>query len=83
MHLPTEKHDLKDSKRQAVYKFYEKTFDLDCTAMTKPDGSIDESAVTIEPEEALHVFTADHPRPDHALAGGDAVFARIQELVQK
>jgi hypothetical protein len=81
VHLPTDKHDLKENKRQAVYRFYAKTFGLDCSGMTRADGSIDESAAIIEPEELLHVFNEDHPRPGHALAGGEAVFARIQELI--
>lgn len=46
VHLPNERHDFKENKRQAVYDFFIDVFLL--------DGSmLDESKVTIEPEEAL------------------------------
>ena len=46
VHLPNERHDFKDNKRQAVYDFFIDVFGLDRTML-------DESKITIEPDEAL------------------------------
>ena len=46
VHLPAERHDFGPSKRQAVYDFFADVFGLDRT-------KIDESKVTIEPEEMM------------------------------
>lgn len=46
IHLPKERHDFGDNKRNAVYKFFIDTFNLDTS-------KLDESKVTIENENAL------------------------------
>jgi hypothetical protein len=46
VHLPNERHDFKDNKRQAVYDFFIDVFGLDRTML-------DESKIEIEPDEAL------------------------------
>ncbi len=46
VHLPNERHDFKENKRQAVYDFFIDVFGLDRTML-------DESKVTIEPDDAL------------------------------
>jgi hypothetical protein len=46
VHLPGERHDFKENKRQAVYDFFIDVFGLDRT-------KLDESKITIEPDEAL------------------------------
>ena len=46
VHLPNERHDFKENKRNAVYDFFIDVFGLDRTML-------DESKVTIEPDEAL------------------------------
>ena len=46
VHLPNERHDFKENKRQAVYDFFIDVFGLD-------RSMLDESKVTIEPDEAL------------------------------
>lgn len=46
IHLPKERHDFGDNKRNAVYKFFIDTFKLDAS-------KLDESKVTIEDENAL------------------------------
>ena len=46
VHLPNERHDFKENKRQAVYDFFIDVFGLDRTML-------DESKVTIEPDEML------------------------------
>ena len=46
VHLPNERHDFKENKRQAVYDFFIDVFRLD-------RAMLDESKVTIEPDQAL------------------------------
>lgn len=46
IHLPKERHDFGDNKRNAVYKFFIDTFNLDAS-------KLDEIKVTIEDENAL------------------------------
>ena len=46
VHLPDERHDFKENKRQAVYDFFVDVFGLN-------RSMLDESKITIEPEEAL------------------------------
>ena len=46
IHLPKERHDFGPNKRNAVYRFFIDTFGLD-------ESKLDESKVTIEPEESL------------------------------
>ena len=46
VHLPDERHDFGPNKRQAVYEFFADVFGLD-------RSMIDESKVTIQPEEAI------------------------------
>lgn len=46
IHLPKERHDFGPNKRNAVYKFFIETFNLDAS-------KLDESKVTIEEENAL------------------------------
>ena len=46
VHLPNERHDFKENKRQAVYDFFIDVFGLD-------RKMLDESKITIEPDEML------------------------------
>ena len=46
VHLPNERHDFKENKRQAVYDFFIDVFGLDRTMLV-------ESKIEIEPDEAL------------------------------
>ena len=46
VHLPNERHDFRENKRNAVYDFFIDVFGLD-------RSMLDESKVTIEPDEAL------------------------------
>ena len=46
VHLPNERHDFKENKRQAVYDFFIDVFGLDRSLL-------DESKIEIEPDEAL------------------------------
>jgi len=68
LHLSDEGHDYGFSKRLGAYKFLAKHLDLSLDNVSKPDGSIDESFVTIEKTEDLYVFNAEHPRPAYAVS---------------
>ncbi|MHC4481916.1 MAG: alpha/beta hydrolase family protein [Planctomycetota bacterium] len=73
LHLPDEEHDYDLSKRIGAYRFLAKHLGLALDKVTKCDGSIDESDIEIEKPELMHVFSAEHPRPAHAVMGDDAV----------
>ncbi|MHC4708677.1 MAG: hypothetical protein ACYS8I_16535 [Planctomycetota bacterium] len=87
MHLPDEKHDYGPSKRAGAYRFFARHLRLSLDKVAKPDGSIDESDITIETidesditierPETMHVFTDDHPRPAHAVRCGEALEALL------
>jgi len=56
VHFPAEGHDYGPSKRAAMYRFMAKHLKLDSTKVFNTNGEIDESAITIEPMNALKVF---------------------------
>jgi hypothetical protein len=66
-HFPTEGHDYGPSKRAAAYHFLAKQLGLNLKAIENSSGTIDESFVKVLPQDDLRVFTAEHPRPDHAI----------------
>jgi len=70
VHLPNEGHDYGPSKRNALYKFVAKNFNLDIHKIEDKDGKIDESQVTIEKEPLMYVF-GDHGQylPKDAIHG--------------
>ena len=76
-HFGDEGHDYGRSKRLAAYGFFAKHLGLSLKKVTGADGSVDEDAVTIEKREAMHVFTAKHPRPARAVKGDKAVEALL------
>lgn len=78
LHLADEKHDYGYSKRVGAYKFLAKHLGLSLDALAKSDGSFDETDIIIEPQEAMHVFTADHPKPKHAVKTPEAVEALLK-----
>jgi len=67
LHLANEEHDYGFSKRLGAYKFLAKHLGMSLDKVSKPDGSIDESFVTIEKQDDLYVFNAAHPRPAYAV----------------
>jgi dienelactone hydrolase len=76
VHLPQEGHDYGYSKRTSVYPFFAFHLGLRYKDIPYNEG-FDESFVTVLPEEALRVFNEDHPRPENALEGDDAVMAYL------
>lgn len=70
VHLPAEGHDFGPSKRKALYDFLVSAFRLSNTGLVRPDGTYDESGVTLEQPAALCVFGEKGEKlPAHALHG--------------
>lgn len=72
-HLAQEGHDYGISKRKAMYPFMARHLGLSLQNITSGSGEIDESFITVEPEQTLRVFNATHQRPSYALTGEPAV----------
>lgn len=72
VHLPDEGHDYGSSKRAAAYRFLARHLGLDLARVVK-NGQPDETPNTILDRDALRVFTSEHPRPDRAVLGNEAV----------
>ncbi len=70
VHLPLDKHDFGISKRVPVYQFMAKYLGLNLKAIQDSTGAINESAITIEPEQAMFVFGDKGEKlPAHAIKG--------------
>ena len=67
LHLANEAHNYGPSKRAGAYRFFAKHLGLSLDKVRKKDGSIDESDIEIEKEEAMYVFGPEHPMPAHAV----------------
>ncbi len=78
LHLPNEGHDYGLSKRAGAYRFLAKHLELSLDKVTKANGSIDESDITIEKPETMNVFTPEHPRPAHAVKGDEVIDALLE-----
>ncbi|WP_273565524.1 alpha/beta hydrolase family protein [Maribacter halichondriae] len=72
VHLPSEKHDYRYSKRAPMYNFFAYHLALDLSAIPYEDG-FKEDFVTVLPKEDLKVFNATHALPENALKGDAAV----------
>ena len=79
VHFVDEVHDYGPSKRAAMYRFMARHLKLNLAAVTNLDGSIDESRIDTQPRESLLVWDDDHPLPEHALHGYEAVMAAFRE----
>ncbi len=80
VHLKEEGHDFGINKRAAVYEFMAKHLGLNIKAIQDASGKIDESKITIEPEQALYVFGKNGELlPAHAVKG----FANLETLFYK
>jgi dienelactone hydrolase len=80
VHFPEGKHDYNYEKRVPMYHFLAKHLGLDIKAVTNPDGNIDESKSEVEDANKLLVFSSNHPFPDNALTGLDAIVQRFKTL---
>jgi hypothetical protein len=66
VHLGDEGHDYGYSKRIHVYRFLAEHLDLSLERVLKPNGSLSEDDVVIQPYDSLLVFNDDFRRPPHA-----------------
>lgn len=70
VHLPNDKHDFGITKRVPLYYFFAKYLSLNIKTLQNAAGNIDESSITIEPEQALYVFGDKGERlPANAIHG--------------
>ncbi len=78
-HFPDEGHDYGYSKRCPAYRFLARHLGLSLSAVQAADGSIDESAVTVESREMLLAFCPHHPMPGRALRSPEAVEGQLAD----
>lgn len=79
VHLESEGHDYGPSKRAAMYHFMVKHLSLDGSKVFSRDGRLDESAITVEPENDLKVFGENGEKlPANALKD----FDRLEKFFQ-
>jgi dienelactone hydrolase len=78
VHLADEAHDYGPSKRAAAYRFLARHLGLDLAAVTRLDGSIDETPVTIEPRDTMLAFTVAAPRPSRGLQGYEQIIGALR-----
>ena len=83
VHLPNEKHDYGPSKRDAMYRFVGERFHLNLAVIQNPNGAIDESRITIEEPDSLHVFNQSFPLPANTLRSAAAVESTLEKLQTK
>ena len=72
VHFPAEVHDYGYNKRSVAYTFLAHHLNLNIGNIPYKNG-FDESFITILPEDELRVFDTEHPMPDNALIGNEAV----------
>ena len=77
VHLPNDKHDFGITKRIPLYEFMAKYLNLNIKAIQNDSAKIDESKITIEPEQAMYVFGDKGEKlPAHAVHG----FENLEKL---
>jgi sugar phosphate isomerase/epimerase/dienelactone hydrolase len=84
VHLPNDKHDFGITKRIPLYNFMAKYLNLNINAIQNDSGRIDESKITIEPEQAMYVFgDKGELLPAHAIKGFENMEKVFAEEIQK
>jgi hypothetical protein len=81
-HFADEGHDYGPAKRLAMYKFMARYLHLNLKAIVSDARALDESDAAIDPPDSLRVFTAENPRPDHALKDSQAVAGALEKARQ-
>lgn len=80
-HFPQEGHDYGFSKRNVMYRFVAKHFNLDINQILDKDGTIDESQVVIEDESKMLVFGKDKSKmPKNMIKGRNAFIELMKEV---
>lgn len=83
VHLPKESHDFGPSKRNALYRFVSRYFDLPIERI-ETEGKIDESFVHIEPASAMFAFgDQGELLPRGAIHGYDELVNVYQKVMAK
>jgi uncharacterized protein len=62
-HFANEGHDYGFSKRQVMYVFLAKHFNLNLTPLMKPSGEVNEDFVVLQDRLSMEVFNEKQPRP--------------------
>ncbi len=84
VHLPNDKHDFGITKRTPLYQFMAKYLNLNIKAIQNDSAKIDESKITIEPEQAMYVFGDKGEKlPAHAVHGFDNLEKLFAEQIEK
>ena len=80
VHLPNDHHDYGLSKRDPMYRFFAKIFQLDLSKITNKEGRIDESTITIEKAADQYVFGKEFPMPSYALKSHEDIMKAFYAL---
>lgn len=84
VHLVNDKHDFGITKRTPLYKFMAKYLNLNIKAIQNDSANIDESKITIEPEQAMYVFGDKGEKlPSHAIHGFENLEKVFNDEIQK
>jgi len=84
VHLPNDKHDFNFNKRKPVYEFFAKYLGLNLKAIQAADGSIADTAITLEPENAFYVFGDKGEKlPAHAVKGFENLEKLFADKIEK
>ena len=84
VHLPNDKHDFGFNKRKAVYEFFAKHLSLNLKPVQSADGTIVDTAITLEPENAFYVFGDKGEKlPAHAVKGFESLEKLFANEIQK
>lgn len=84
VHLPADKHDFGITKRMPLYVFMAKHLNLNIKAIQNDSGRIDESKITIEPEQAMFVFGDKGERlPANAMYGFENLEKIFADKIRK
>lgn len=84
VHLANDKHDFGITKRMPLYNFMAKYLNLNIKAIQNDSANIDESTITIEPEQAMYVFGDKGEKlPAHAIHGFENLEKVFNKEIQK
>jgi sugar phosphate isomerase/epimerase/dienelactone hydrolase len=84
VHLPNDKHDFGFNKRKPVYEFFAKYLGLNLKPILAADGSIVDTTITLEPENAFYVFGDKGEKlPAHAVKGFENLEKLFADEIQK
>ena len=84
VHLPNDRHDFGFSKRKPVYEFFAKYLNLNLKPIQAADGSIVDTTITLELENAFYVFGDKGEKlPAHAVKGFENLEKLFADEIQK